>query len=109
MEILSVLGLFAPLFSHQVWESATVLFIGAILAPGKRTVTVILRVMGLSETPNFQTYHRVLNRAVWSSLSASRIVLIHIIAVFAPTGPLVMGIDVSYFNWIFQRKRCARW
>lgn len=93
MEILSVLGLFAPLFSHQVWESAMVLLIGAILAPGKRTVTAILRVMGLSETPNFQTYHRVLNRAVWSSLAASRIVLIHIIAVFAPTGPLVMGID----------------
>lgn len=70
-----------------------VLLIGAILAPGKRTVTAILRVMGLSQAPNFQTYHRVLNRAIWSSLSASRIVLIHLIAVFAPTGPLVMGLD----------------
>lgn len=93
MEILSVLSLFAPLFSHRVWDSAMVLLIGAILAPGKRTVTAILRVMGLSQAPNFQTYHRVLNRAVWSSLAASRIVLVHLIAVFAPTGPLVMGID----------------
>ncbi|NEQ53101.1 MAG: transposase [Leptolyngbya sp. SIO3F4] len=93
MEIVSVLGLFAPLFSHRVWDSAMVLFIGAILAPGKRTVSAILRAMGLSETRHFQTYHRVLNRAVWSSLAASRIVLIHLLAVFAPTGPLVLGID----------------
>ena len=93
MEILSVLNLFAPLFSHCVWDSAMVLLVGAILAPGKRTVTAILRVMGLAQTPNFQTYHRVLNRVVWSSLAASRIVLVHLIAVFAPTGPLVMAID----------------
>ena len=50
MEILSVLSLFAPLFSHRVWDSAMVLLVGAILAPGKRTVTAILRVMGLSSS-----------------------------------------------------------
>ncbi len=49
--------------------------------------------MGLRQATNFQTYHRVLNRAVWSSLAASRIVLVHLIAVFAPTDPLVMGLD----------------
>ena len=49
--------------------------------------------MGLSQEANFQKYHRVLNRAVWSSLQASRILLVHLIAVFTPTGPLVMGID----------------
>ncbi len=93
MEILSVLSLFAPLFSARVWTAAQVLLIGAILAPGKRTVTAILRVMGLAQTVHFQTYHRVLNRAVWSSLAASRILLIHLLAVFAPTGRLVMGLD----------------
>lgn len=90
---MSLMLLFAPLFSKSVWESAVVLVIGAILAPGKRTVSAILRVMGLSQKPNFQKYHRVLNRAVWSSLQASRILLVHLMAVFAPTGPLVMGID----------------
>lgn len=93
MEILSVLWLFAPLFRKSVWKSAVILIIGAILAPGKRTVSAILRVMGLSQEQNYQTYHRVLNRAVWSSLKASRILLVHLIAVFAPVGPLVMGID----------------
>ncbi|WP_198011370.1 hypothetical protein [Synechococcus sp. PCC 7335] len=70
MEILSVLSLFAPLFSHRVWDSAIVLLVDAILAPGKRTVSAVLRVMGLSQARNFQRYHRVLNRAVWLSLSA---------------------------------------
>lgn len=93
MEILSLLSLFAPLFRNSVWASAQVLIIGAILAPGKRTVSALLRVMGLSQERNYQTYHRVLNRAVWSSLKASRILLVHLIAVFVPVGPLVMGID----------------
>jgi len=39
------------------------LVMGAILA-GKRTVSAILRVMGLHEQPHFQNYYRVLSRAV---------------------------------------------
>ena len=39
---------FAPLFSQRVWEHAVVSVVGALLAPGKRTVTAVLRVMGLS-------------------------------------------------------------
>lgn len=67
MEILDELERFAPVFSQQVWRTALWLMIGAILAPGKRTVSAVLRVLGLAEDPHFQTYHRVLNRAVWSS------------------------------------------
>lgn len=92
-EFLSLMITFAPLFSKSVWESVIVLVTGAILAPGKRTVSAILRVMGLSQIPNYQTYHRVLNRAAWSSRKASHILLRHLIAVFAPTGPLIMGLD----------------
>jgi len=66
---------------------------GAILAPGKRTVSSGLRVMGLSQERHFQNYHRVLNRAAWSSRKASQILLNQLIATFVPTGVLVMGID----------------
>lgn len=38
--------LFRLLFSKSVWPSAVVLMIGAILCPGKRTVSAALRVMG---------------------------------------------------------------
>ena len=66
---------FRPLFSSRVWSSALVLLVGAILAPGKRTVSAILRVMGLAQEKQFQRYHRVLNRAIWSSRHASCILL----------------------------------
>ncbi len=76
-EFLSLMLLFAPLFSQRIWQRVLVLIMGAILAPGKRTVSAILRVMGLHEQPHFQNYHRVLNRAVWSSRKASHILLRH--------------------------------
>jgi len=54
---------FAPLFSKRVWEHVQVLVVGALLAPGKRTVTAVLRMMRLSQEWHFQNYHWVLNRA----------------------------------------------
>jgi hypothetical protein len=69
------------------------LLTGAILALGKRTVTSVLRVMGLSDDKHFQNYHRVLNRAVWSSLAASQILLGLVVIAFVPLGAIVMGLD----------------
>lgn len=91
--VTALLLVFAPLFSQRVWQSAQILLIGAILAPGKRTITSILRVMGLREETHFQNYHRVLSRAQWSPLAASRRLLALLLQTFAPTGPLIMGID----------------
>ena len=45
-EYITILKAFAPLFSKRVWLQAQVLLLGAILAPGQRTVTAILRIMG---------------------------------------------------------------
>ena len=92
-ELLPLIVEFAPLFSKPVWEHAKVLLVGAILALGRRTVTACLRVMGLSQEKCFVNYHRVLNRARWSSLAASRILLRLLVATFAPGGELVIGID----------------
>jgi len=92
--IIQVLDCFAPLFSRRVWPWATVLIVGAILAPGKRTVTACLRVMGLSDEVHFQNYHRLLNRAVWSSRQVARILLRLLLDVFvAPDAAVVLGID----------------
>lgn len=92
-EFMSLIVAFAPLFSKPVFAHAKVLLQGAILAPGKRTVTAALRVMGKSQEKHFQTYHRVLNRARWSCLAASRILLGLLIDAFAATGTLVFGLD----------------
>ncbi len=92
-EFTAIILAFAPLFFNGVWRSAHILLIGAILSPGKRTVTSALRVMGLSGERRFQIYHRVLNRAVWSCRQASHILLRMLVAAFAPTGPLVLVLD----------------
>ncbi len=84
---------FTPLFSKRVWLHVQVLLAGAILAPAQRTVTAALRAMGLGQTPHFQRYHRVLNRASWSALAASRVLLRLLVAAFVPDGPLVVGVD----------------
>jgi hypothetical protein len=89
----SAIGVFAPVFSRAVWQHVKVLLTGAVLAPGKRTVTAILQIMGRSGEPDYQTYHRVLNRAVWSPLTASRLLLKLLVAVFVPRGVVIFGLD----------------
>jgi hypothetical protein len=89
----SAIGVFAPVFSRPVWQHVKVLLTGAVLAPGQRTVTAMLRIMGRSAASDFQTYHRVLNRAVWSPLTASRLLLRLLVAVCVPSGVVGFGLD----------------
>lgn len=84
---------FAALFRQRTWRHARALLVGAILAPGARTVTSVLRILGLARERRFCRYHRVLSRAVWSPRAASRLLLGLLVRAFAPTGPLVLGID----------------
>ena len=92
--IITVLRHFELAFSERVWEWAKILLLGAILAPGKRTVTAALRVMGLSNEAQFQNYHRVLNRNQWSSRQLSRILLRILVRTFVPPEqPIVVGLD----------------
>jgi hypothetical protein len=74
-DIVALLAPFAPLFSRRTWRHVPILVVGALLAPGRRMVSSALRAVGLAHLPTFQTDHRVLNRAVWSSLSTSHILL----------------------------------
>jgi DDE superfamily endonuclease len=91
--MLQALEPFVPLFSRRIWPRVLILVAGTLLAPGKRTVTAALRVMGLAGARRFERYHRVLNRARWSSLAVSRVLLNLLVVAFAPTGPLLFGID----------------
>ena len=101
-DIIAILAMFAPLFSQPTFEHAKLLLVGAILAPGRRTVAAVLRIMGLADEPQFQQYHRVLNRAVWSSRRAAGILLRALVAVFGGE-TLVIGIDET-----LERRRGAK-
>ena len=92
--IILVLAPFAPLFSQRVWRHAKTLLVGALLAPGTRTVTAALRAVGLAAERHFTNYHRVLNRATWSARQGSRMLLDLLITCLVPPGmPIVLGAD----------------
>ena len=92
--IMKVMMPFAPLFHQSTWDKVQVLLFGTILAPGKRTVSSALRVMGLGRETSFAKYHHVLNRAVWSPLKVGQ-VLLNLLLKHLDKGdkPLVFGID----------------
>lgn len=95
-EFAAIMVAFQPLFSKAVFERATVLVMGTLLAVGARTVAAALRVTGREEQADFSAYHRVLNRAKWSARGAARALLIHLIERFAPedpAAPLIFGLD----------------
>jgi hypothetical protein len=93
--IIDLLKPFAPCFrGATTWQKAQVLLVGAILTPGKRVVTEMLRVMGLSKSRQFAQYHQVLNRARWSPLALAQVLLRVLVTTFVPAEqPLVFGID----------------
>ena len=91
--LISWLGVFRPCFTAPVWTHVLVLVAGAILAPGKRTVTQALRVMGLADQPGFGRYHEVLNRARWDARDVARRLPRHLLAVLWPDGEVVIAID----------------
>jgi hypothetical protein len=64
-----------------------------MLAPGKRTITSVLRIIGQSQEKAYHKYHRVLSQAQWSALAASQLMLRQLLSVFVGQGPLVVGID----------------
>jgi hypothetical protein len=89
----AVILCFAPLFFQRSWRHAEVLLLGAILAPGQRTITAILRIAGLARERRFVNYHRVLNRAAWNGRAAARVLLGLLLDAFAPRGPVILGLD----------------
>ena len=92
-ELLNLVIAFAPLFSKPTFNHVKVLLVGAILSPASRTVTNALRVMGLSQEKHFQNYYRVLNRASWSCLNGSRILLKLLLKAFGLGDEIVIGFD----------------
>jgi hypothetical protein len=94
------LSVFRPCFTAPAWNRVLILVAGAVLAPGKRTVTQALRVMGLAEAPDFRRYHEVLSRARWNARDMARRLLLHLVDRLVPEGEVVAGIgDTIERRW----------
>ncbi len=92
--LLSRLAPFADLFNKPTWANALLLLTGTLLAPGRRTVTAALRILGREEETDYATYHRVLARACWSSRAvAGRLLHMLVDAFVAPGAEVVIGLD----------------
>ena len=92
-EVEAVLTAFSSLFTRPSWRRAQALLCGALLAPANHVLTAALRTLGLATDSSFQNYHRLLNRARWSARAAAGTLLGLLVAAFAPTGPLILGLD----------------
>lgn len=80
-------------FTAPSWEHVLVLVMGALLAPGKRTVSSCLRMTGRAGAANFASFHQILNRARWSPRTVARRLLGLVVERLVPDGPIVIGMD----------------
>lgn len=87
--IIQVLQHFRPAFTRRTWDKALVLVVGTLLARGRRTITAALKQMGLHDEPDFTLFHQVLNRASWSCLTVSRLLLQLLVSTFVQAGGTV--------------------
>ena len=84
----------ATLFTNPTCQKARLLMVGAILAPGQRTVAAALRVMGRRGQHDYVRYHEALNRAEWSPRAAIRVLLALLLQPLdRGDGPLIFSID----------------
>lgn len=85
-QIIQVLLHFQPVFTRPTWNKALILVVGTLLARGRRTVTAALKQMGLQDDEDFTLFHQVLNRASWSCLTLSRLLLQLLASTFVEAG-----------------------
>lgn len=92
--IMTVIDPFAQAFwGVETWYRAQEMVVGALLTTGKRTVSAVLRALGRGAEKDYARYHAVLNRAVWSGLEVSKLLLRTVLQTFDTGGALVFGID----------------
>ena len=88
--IIAILWPFSVLFSPSSWQTSLTLLLGAILCKGRRTVTGILRAMGLSQEAGFSKYHRILNSLDWSARRGSEILLKMLLKMSGTERPVIL-------------------
>jgi hypothetical protein len=75
------------------WNKAQELMAGALLCRGQRTMSRVLRVLGLEQDPGYGKYYRMMSRVGWSGLKGAQLLLATMVGLLLSSGPIVIGID----------------
>ena len=89
-DVLPVLALFAPAFTQPTFARVQLLAVAAILTPGRRTVSNLLRTLGGLAKGDPSSFHRVFSLAQWSGLSLARLLICFLVQQFCPQGTIVL-------------------
>lgn len=106
--MLQSLAIFLPLFSKPTYQSFLFLFHAHVLCKGRRTITEMLKRMGLRQIKNYSKYHDFFSKAKWSTLNGSKILLLKLISLTPTTvtfsfdttmerrkGPKIKGLGIQ--------------
>jgi hypothetical protein len=109
--IIAIFIHFQPLFTTPSYRKMLWLVTGTLLAHGNRTVTAALKMLGFSQEPTWSKYHHLLNRAKWSALQASAILVRLLVTTFvAPDAPLEVVMDETLERrWGQNIKKRGHW
>jgi hypothetical protein len=77
--MIQLLSIFFPLFSQPSCRSFLFLFSAHVLCQGRRTITELLKRMGLRNIENHSKYHDFFSKAKWAALHGSKILLLKLI------------------------------
>lgn len=110
-EIIPALSHFRPAFNIRTYEKGVELVLGAVLTQRQRMVTAALRAIGKGQDPQWSKYHHVPNRAPWSGLTVSRLLLKLLVVTFAGSGGvLTIAVDETLERrWGLQIRHCGHW
>lgn len=85
-DALPLLPLFAEAFTPATFQRVQLLVVAAILTPGRRTVSNLLRTVGALADGATSNYHRVLSQAKWSGLRLAALLARFVLRHFWPQG-----------------------
>jgi hypothetical protein len=82
-----------PVFSRPTHRRFVLLALAAILTLGGRTITNLVRVLGVLAPGHLSSYHRVFSRDRWSLPALARRHVAAVLARFVPRGPILRAGD----------------
>ena len=74
------------------------LLFGWVCAPGRRTITAMIAVADPAGRRAHDAYHRFVRDGAWAMSGLWRVLAVHAITRFAPTGMVMLDVDDTLFH-----------